>query len=774
MIRFLLFPSHRSNAEKSFSAKGFKRLCQSALVLFIILLGQQASAQIEVDTWYSADRAINTPSPLGQLQLYTPLAPADGTPVTTWHDLVDYIGFNTLQHAVQHPNPLDYPNPWDHPTNPGFQHSFGNPPFLIPAGSIPGIPTLRRNQMNFNPSVEFDGSGNGQALHTRPISREEITVFIVFKARGRGNSANTQQLLYGGDIDNYHSSTTNLSLGVSDNSRFSVGRTWNGGSFFQSGAIDLQNLPTIGVFSRDVVQPLGTDDEILTTKVNGLPDINFVRHHPTSETDLYLFSRLGKHFNSNDSNRNLTGHIAEVLIADGVLTANSIQRIESYLAIKYGITLNSAGSLGSTVGNQGYQYLAANGAVIWDPAVDAAYRFDIAGLARDRYQDNIGGASPDLRYNLHQRIAKSENDEAIVTMSTDSNFSGDNLDQTRPEIDNTTWGATSLFSYLHNYLLWGNDHASLNSTNVELPPSGDITERISREWKIQKTVSPGGVTPITGVSVQVDLSGSDILTNPACGIQLMIDRDGDGDFTTGVIDYVTATSVVGTDAFFDNVDFEHLDVFTIGFGDFTDPTATDPDPIIVCDTVPAPDPNVVDDEDDNCAVLSVTHISDVSDGLSNPETITRTYRVTDTSGNTTDVTQIISLYTSPEAGAPTDMDICEGDANTYDLNAQLAGADAGGTWTDVNDAFGNGANSVVPDPANMDFSALGDGSYGFTYTVASTGACPDDTATVSVNINNIPIINVDLSSDPTTCGGSDGSISLIFGNVPNGNHDIFH
>ncbi|WP_422858727.1 T9SS type B sorting domain-containing protein [Flagellimonas sp. S174] len=760
MTKLLLFLFTKPKAEKEFLVNKFIRFYQPLLAILLLLVNQQSFGQIEVDTWYSADRAINTPSPDGQLQLYTPFAPADGTPVTTWYDLVDFPGPTNKQDAVQHPSdPAHYPNPWNAAINPGFQHSFGAPPFLNPIGTVPGIPTLRRNNMNFNPALEFDGSGDGEALHTRPISRGELTIFVVFRARGLGSSAETQRLLYGGDIDTHHSTTTNLSLGIATGDRFSVGRTWNGGDFFESGGINLMNRPTVGVFTRDVVEPLGTEEEILATRVNGLPDIFEIRNHGLAENDLYLFNRLGKHFNSNDSNRNLTGFIAEVLVADGPLDTNSIQRAESYLAIKYGITLNSAGSLGSIVGNQGYQYLAADGTLIWDPAINPAYRFDIAGLARDRYRDN-NGASPDLRYNLHQRIAKSENDEAIVSMSTDSNFSVDNLNQTRPEIENATFGI-SLFSYRHNYLIWGNNRASLSSTNVELPPSGDITLRISREWKVQKTVSTG-VTPISGVSIRVDLSGSDILTNDACGIQLMIDRDGDGDFTTGMIDYVTASSVAGSDAFFDNVDLEHLDVFTIGFGDFETPTASNPPTIDVCGTLPAPDPLVVTDEDDNCAVLSVVHVGDFSLGGTNPEIIARTYRITDTSGNSTDVTQTINVYPQPDAGSDGAIAICTTGGAATDLQAALNGTpDSGGNWAD-DDATG----ADLTDPANVDLSGLAPGTYDFTYSFAAVAPCAAAQATVTVTVTDQPDAGSDGAIAICTTGGAATDLQAALNGTP--------
>ncbi len=725
----------------------YGRTIKSLLCLSILITGFQLSAQ-EVDNWYSADRAINTPSTFpGALDEFTPYAPIGGTPVNVWYELVDF-DINFRQDAMEHPNPLNYDQPWQNYPNHGFEHP-GGPGFLTPTGAIPGIPTLQRDVWNFNPAVEFDGSGTGDALYFRSHARDDIMVYIVFSATGAGNTAETQSLLFGGDIDSHISYLTNLSLGVSSNNSFSVGRTWDTDTFFQAGSIDLLERPTIGGFIRQTA----ADQETLTTRVNGLvdPSINgLVRNDVTADESLFYYNRMGKHFNDTDPGggsdpSNLSGYIAEVMLVDGIADANHIQRLESYLAIKYGITLNSSGTLGSVTGNDSYDYLAADGTTIW--AFDTTYRYDIAGLGKDRFLDS--GAHR-LRYNLYQRISKSVNAEAIVTMSTNSDFSTDNLDDSRTAIDASPFTSPRE----HNYLLWGNDHASLNVTNVELPnPNTTVTERISREWRVQKTFSVG-VTPIDNVSIRVDMSGSDmILTNP-CAIYLMIDTDGvapaDGDFTTGTITYINATSVIGTDVFFDGVTFEHQDVFTIGYGDLIPPTASNVTEQ-VCDTAPAPDPNVITDEADNCAVASVVLINDVSDGLSNPETITHTYRVTDTSGNFIDATHTIEVYTTPNAGTPTDLDICEGDLTIYDLNTQLSGADAGGSWTDVNDAFGNGANSVVADPTNMDFSSVFPGSYDFIYTVTATAPCTDATATVTVTI--IPDPNVDAGSDEEICEG---------------------
>jgi hypothetical protein len=73
------------------------------------------------------------------------------------------------------------------------------------------------------------------------------------------------------------------------------------------------------------------------------------------------------------------------------------------------------------------------------------------------------------------------------------------------------------------------------------------------------------------------------------------------------------------------------------------PTASNPAPITIqCITdLPVPDPLVVNDEADNCSIPTVAFVSDVSNNQTCPETITRTYSVTDDCGNSINVTQSI-------------------------------------------------------------------------------------------------------------------------------------
>jgi len=83
-----------------------------------------------------------------------------------------------------------------------------------------------------------------------------------------------------------------------------------------------------------------------------------------------------------------------------------------------------------------------------------------------------------------------------------------------------------------------------------------------------------------------------------------------------------------------------------------------PGPVAVQCTADIPAPDVVlVTATDNCGVPTVTHVGDASDGLTCPETITRTYQATDTCGNTATCTQTITVSdtVAPQITCPVAM-----------------------------------------------------------------------------------------------------------------------
>jgi gliding motility-associated-like protein len=125
-------------------------------------------------------------------------------------------------------------------------------------------------------------------------------------------------------------------------------------------------------------------------------------------------------------------------------------------------------------------------------------------------------------------------------------------------------------------------------------------------------------------------------------------------------------------------------VQTITIVDNTPPTASNPAPINVsCITqVPGPDVTVVTDEADNCSAPVVAFVSDVSDNLSCPETITRTYSVSDACGNSINVTQSIVILDDifPTASNPAAINVqCIDDVPLPNINVITDAADNCGT-----------------------------------------------------------------------------------------------
>nr|WP_299382831.1 T9SS type B sorting domain-containing protein [Allomuricauda sp.] len=689
------------------------------------------------DTWLRADKAVNAdPSPY-YLYLPDPGVPGtfgvpggDGTKVDKWWDVVHYIeqdGVPFQSDNTQWPSP--YPN--------GYEYSFGYSSHLSPSGTVPGRPTFRRNSvdnLNHNPVINFDASGNGEGLYFKSVNLDSISAFIVFNnIQGAGDTPETIPPLLGGDVDVHHESSienqwrTNMSIGVDKNNHLAISRTWHndsGGELYTGTKVI--NGPTIATITRlpDKVE----DEEVLKTYINGEPDINLLRTTLKSSNRLFFYKTIGKHFNGDHEDKNLNADIAEIILVDKVLSSLSQKQIESYLAIKYGITLNNGNS----------DYYAMDSTVVWK--ANPSYRFNIHGLAKERIfnydkDDHDTGLNGDLDfklyYSIHQRISTGD----IVTISTNNVFDKDNLDQSRPSF------SPSNSSFKHNYLLMAHDNASLDGTNIDVPTG--IQSRMAREWRVQSSQSVT-VPPISGVSLRIDVSGSNLKDAGDC-LQLIIEKDGDGEFNDGKpLEIVNATSydpLLGY-VYFDDVDFAGVNVFTLGYGDLIPPTGNLTNiSLEVCDVIPPPSIAEVVNADDNCALTTVDPIVFVNDSPlvgSNPGTMTRTYRITDAAGNTLDLQQTINVYTTPNLDPIANVNAC----GSYEL-LFINGFNLSG-----NQAYYDGPNGT----GNKYLQGESISTSGTYYVYDQTGISPLCTDQHFFDITITPAPVADAGADEEICG----------------------
>ena len=175
------------------------------------------------------------------------------------------------------------------------------------------------------------------------------------------------------------------------------------------------------------------------------------------------------------------------------------------------------------------------------------------------------------------------------------------------------------------------------------------------------------------------------------------------------------------------------------------PTGTAPaDTTVECiGDVPVADPLLITDETDNQGVPTVAFVGDVSDGQSCPETITRTYSITDACANVVLVDQIITVI---DTQAPV-LNAAPAAANVQCSADVPAMVDLG--WTDNCDGAGNVTGSDVSDGQSCPETI----TRTWTYTDAC-GNVATETQTITVNDTQAPVfsappvaVNVQCSAD---------------------------
>jgi gliding motility-associated-like protein len=155
--------------------------------------------------------------------------------------------------------------------------------------------------------------------------------------------------------------------------------------------------------------------------------------------------------------------IAEEILYSRTLTPAERNKVESYLAVKYGITL-------AQTGVDANDYTASSGAVIWNRTANTPFLNNITGVGRD------DASAQDQRQSL------SINNRAMVTM-----YHG-NIPGVFPAFneDNTNNFASDL-----GFVLFGDNQAD---TLVNLCSANGRFSRMARTWKVQVTGTPGVVT----------------------------------------------------------------------------------------------------------------------------------------------------------------------------------------------------------------------------------------------------------------------------------------
>lgn len=329
--------------------------------------------------------------------------------------------------------------------------------------------------LNFNPVLRFSGTqflnlGNPAALNLQP-NIDEMTIITMVVTGGattgtvicKGDEFTRNYQVWFGTIDRVlHHTLGRVSGGPNTSVRF--------------GTIYALNEPKL---TSGVVANTGNPLTRLTPYVNGVLDPAAANEGVSTGTiaaDVLIGAR--RVAGNTGSGYLYNGDIAEIIVYDRDLTATELQKVESYLAIKYGTTLGSndafwmAGS-SSPFGYAGTSnnYLDSNGNVIWNGVVNAGYGYNVFGIARD---DSSG---------------------LMQTQSSSVNISPSDILTMRIE--------SGVFASNSSYLIVGNNGLTETIQTTTLPER--TLRMLNKVWKASESSTDVGT-----VELEFDMSASGV------------------------------------------------------------------------------------------------------------------------------------------------------------------------------------------------------------------------------------------------------------------------
>ncbi|MGI9303546.1 MAG: chitobiase/beta-hexosaminidase C-terminal domain-containing protein [Gammaproteobacteria bacterium] len=332
----------------------------------------------------------------------------------------------------------------------------------VSAGSTGTEPSLGVDALNFNPVIRFSDDG-GRYLRSpsNPISLD-MSVIAVFRTSQTDDGVfwNAPALI-GAEATGR---TADWALGLSGGQLHMKAQAGDGFGA-RSSASSADALPHIALGTR----ALGGTTTLYIDGANAASE--------ASDNVLLTVPQgvgIGNHDDPSTGGQ-LDGDIAEAAIYDRVVSDAERQRVESYLALKYGLTLDQTAPR---------NYADSAGNVIFDTALAGTHINDIAGIGLD----NVSM--------LNQPRSRSGNAESLVEI-------GNASDQQNGE-----------------FLVWANDGGAIDATTPVVV--GDRTlRRINRTWFVDKTGDPG--------TVDVVISSAEIpalaTLAPGEGYRLLIAND---------------------------------------------------------------------------------------------------------------------------------------------------------------------------------------------------------------------------------------------------------
>ena len=382
-------------------------------------------------------------------------------------------------------------------------HPFITISYSIPTASPGGIASQLRFWVKANEGVTLtsgavsqwnDQSGNNRHLFQNTSSNRPTRLENGqnFNPTVRFNASNTQFFQRNSNFNIFAGSYSIYLVGYNTSGQRSfITVNESGGSSIASGIhIEANDPNTMRFLHRYPLSTGGGDNLVLSTDLNNSSGnvMSFYRNTNTKHKfilngiDNYSLSPNSSQFSNNEvtdltvgqlgseNNRYLNGEIAEIIIYNRDNESDRL-RIESYLALKYGISLNNG---------IGVNYVASNNTTFWNRSTNSGYNHDVFGIGRDDQSA------------LHQKQSQ--------TTESDPFFTIYHLNSDSDPLPTTNELNTSTIPVNRSFLVFGNNDGDITQwfRYPETPVS--IISRVERIWKVQKTGTINNVIIVINTS----------------------------------------------------------------------------------------------------------------------------------------------------------------------------------------------------------------------------------------------------------------------------------
>jgi len=267
------------------------------------------------------------------------------------------------------------------------------------ATNTPALRTASTSLFNFNPVVEFDGSTDSFSFPNPLLNGNNPAEMYMVTAKDAGTTGENIVIGLGPDI-----SGGGHRWRFSHESDNSIRGTWRSSVLTTGASTTIDGTQSLAQLNYNTTtgRELRFNGELLAT--NTLTNLTI---------DSALDASIGRRLYPNGSGdfvEHFDGRIAELLVYPEELSATQRVQIQSYLALKYGTTLD--------VSVADYQDSGATS--VYD--LTSGYASDVIGLGRDNATT------------LDQRVSKSANPGAILTIANDNDFVSSNVTTSRTSL----------------------------------------------------------------------------------------------------------------------------------------------------------------------------------------------------------------------------------------------------------------------------------------------------------------------------------------------------